>query len=212
MSDLYNIFIVLYNILFKWALSKEFGCTFKTPLQMKFFGLLFTLVLLISFYDASGQGHMQYDPSVGNDNKNIYRVWVIWDDNTPPIEGYLTQLKSSSVVVKTLPGRAEMNPSIVELRIHRVEVLKFRREGKAGKGALAGAFAGFLAGFIVGASSSDFMPATAGLLVGGAGAATGSIIGTIVGSFRISVPIRGNQRMYQKRMDELKKYQSYYTH
>ncbi|MBS3807488.1 MAG: hypothetical protein KGY60_08300 [Bacteroidales bacterium] len=179
---------------------------------MKFFKLLFTLVLLISFYDASGQGNMQYDPSVGNDNKNIYRVWVIWDDNTPPIEGYLNQLKSSSVVVKTLPGSAEMNPSIVELRIHRVEVLKFRREGKVSKGALTGAFAGFLAGFIVGASSSDFMPATAGLLVGGAGAATGSIIGTIVGSFRISVPIRGNQRMYQKRMDELKKYQSYDTH
>ena len=176
---------------------------------MRIFGLLLTFVVLIAINNATGQERTRYDQSVDHEGVNPYKVWVVLDENRTPIQGYLTQLKSSSLVVKTFPNRSKTNPSIVELGIQRVEVLKFRRKGKIGRGALTGAFAGLLAGFVVGTSSSDFMPATAGLLVGGAGAAAGGIIGTIVGSVRVSIPIRGNQRLYQKRRDELKKYQSH---
>jgi hypothetical protein len=140
----------------------------------------------------------------------VYRTWVIGDNNTPPIEGYLSRLRDCSIVIYAFTGQNRVERIPVELRIRRIEALKFRKECRKGRGALVGSGAGLLIGFMSGSSTSDFMPTASGLIVGGAGEATGSILGAVAGFFRISIPLDGGSEHLMKQRERLVQYLYYW--
>jgi hypothetical protein len=139
-----------------------------------------------------------------------YPMWLHIVNSRERREGYLFQVKDSSVIVFLKDPenwRAGLQPS--EMPVSSLDELRFRRKGKSLRGAAIGAGAGiFLGHFLIGDDCKNY----AGCIdlaypfrhiIGGAG---GMLVGALIGSVTTKIPIRGNLNNFEARRARLKKY------
>lgn len=133
-------------------------------------------------------------------------------DNSYTKAVYLTEVKDSSISI--MEKKDFKNKTIM---IKDIEILRFRKKNNESKGFLYGALAGFGSGLILGIVSGDDRPGTVSLsrdqkaiFYGIAFTLPGAIMGGIIGSRRIKIPIYGNQNNYKSQRAELEKYKYKY--
>jgi hypothetical protein len=161
-----------------------------------------------------------------------YKIWVTSMDNSKKYRGYLREVEDSTIVVSNYLNKKKSNYLTLNIDIRGVEKIKFRKKGKVGKSILWGAFTGAALGAIIGLASGDDVPGrdcplprsgptipfdglferpcySAGekAVIGGVGGgAWGILIGGIVGSVKIKIPINGNQKTFKNRKGDLFEY------
>ena len=102
------------------------------------------------------------------------------------------------------------NPTI-ELKISTIELIETRKRNRIGMGVLIGAVSGFTVGGLIGLTRGDDAEHTTGqkALIGGASLAIpGALVGLLVGSVKVVIPIEGSFLRYK---DQRRKLQSYST-
>lgn len=129
-----------------------------------------------------------------------YRAWVVTlDGEYTTTTRFLTHVRDSLIILAN-----EEQSESTQFYYYNIDHLSLRRKGKPGRGILIGALGGFVTGFVLGYAEADscsgfpcFSPTGIGALTGGLGAIPGGLIGAVVGSGRINIPINGktkNQR------------------
>ena len=151
-----------------------------------------------------------------------YRTWVIQKQQNERGKvikivnrGVLQELKDSSIVVSPQYMSTTLSTDR-EIPINSIESLKFRKKNLPGKGLLIGAISGFALGGLMGLASGDdhcdswcFLTFTAeekAVLFGVPLMVVGGFTGSILGSFRINIPLDGSQAAYKNQKNGLKKY------
>jgi len=162
--------------------------------------LFITLVIFcLSHQSLLGQTTQQVKKN------NYYKTWVT-TDNSSKVKGYLSEVGDSLIIISNLS-----NNEIKSIRLKNVKNIKFRKKGRIGKGILYGALAGIAIGAGIGFSGGDdedcflfCLTAKQKAVLGGTLLSVpGALIGGIIGSARIKIPINGNTKNRKK---ELLKY------
>ncbi len=123
-----------------------------------------------------------------------YKTWVTPIDNSGTIKGYMSEVGDSSIVISNLKNIEKQR-----IYFNNIKIIKFRKRGEIVKGVLFGAFTGFAVGGLIGLASGDdkgyiinFTAGEKGLVAGTLLTIPGAIIGGIIGSIKIKIPINGN--------------------
>lgn len=169
--------------------------------------LMTILVLSLPIQNLQSQATGQKRPS-------NYHTWVKSMDNSI-YKGYLTLLKDSLVTIAKYNGRETKL-----IKVDDINSIKFRKDSKLVKGMIIGALAGFSIGGIIGLKRGDtppgfhfFPPLTAeqkALYFGTGLVIPGIIIGGIVCSKKIIIPINGSKENYNSQRAKLEKYKYKY--
>ena len=137
-----------------------------------------------------------------------YFTWVKSMDKSYTKAVYLTEIKDSSISI--MEKKDFKTKSIM---IEDIDKLHFRKSNRGSKGFLYGALAGFGSGLILGIISGNDPPGTVslsrdqkGIFYGIAFTLPGALIGGIIGSSKVNVPINGNQKNYNSQRTKLEKY------
>jgi hypothetical protein len=155
---------------------------------------------------------LSYQLSIGQTNqknvKSTFKAWVVPMDHLSVRTGYIKELNDSLIVISSVSGQETQY-----IEVSNVSDIKFRKKGKTAKGLFIGAALGAVTGALIGSATYDddgfFGDSFRGIYALGTGligAGAGGLIGGILGSAKINVPLNGNQKEYEKRRDELEKY------
>jgi hypothetical protein len=174
-------------------------------------------LLTISIFLLSVQFSFGQVISSNEKKKKSYIVYVKPLYNAPAFKGYLSEIGDTLVIVPL-----KLNNPIKKIRLDKVNYLEFKEKGKTGRGILLGGLAGFGLGAIIGyatykpnpcpTSSSGFSicidlgPGANAMGGGILGIIPGLLIGGIVGSKKIQVPIQGSKKSIQAQKEEIQKY------
>ena len=148
-----------------------------------------------------------------------YFTWVKSMDNSYSKVGYLKEIKDSMICVHF---KARKEKKYIE--VADIKYLQFRKKGKEINGFLLGGLTGFAIGAMIGYSSGDDKNAGGGFFNSGFGlyaqdkaiisgvvcTLPGAIMGGIIGSIRVKIPIYGNQNNYNNQKAKLEKYKYKY--
>jgi len=159
--------------------------------------LLTVSVFLLSSESIFGQNADQLKKS-----KN-YITWVSPNDNSSKIKGFLTEIGDSLIVISDLSNHESHS-----IYIHTVEKIKFRKKGRVGRGVLIGALSGAALGSIIAFDEGDdwfFSAETKALLYGAPLSITGALIGGLIGSIKITIPINGNAKNQREKLLKYKR-------
>ena len=145
--------------------------------------------------------------------KGLYKIWVMPMDKSPKLKGYLTGLEDSLITVSKHLNKLELTRNNQSINIQNIETIKFRRKGRIGRGILVGALTGFTIGGILGLSSEDdrrgivsFTKEQKALMGGVVLSVPGAIIGAIIGSLKVKIPINGNRTTFKNRKKDLRNF------
>ena len=117
-------------------LSKNKGNFFKTEYQGKMGYIHYSVIV------CNALTNIKFEP----DKNKIYKIWVYNDVHRAPksriAEGYLYQLKDSSIIISP----SLMAPSLLDIKneidIHLIQSIRVRRKSKGGRAAIVGAVTG----------------------------------------------------------------------
>jgi hypothetical protein len=155
------------------------------------------IIFCLCFQSGLGQNSQQIREG------NYYKAWVKPIDKSHQVKGCLSEIGDSMIIVTNLSNYKNKS---IELK--NIKSIKFRKKGKIGKGILFGALIGFSVGGILGLSEGDdedcFIfcqtaeqkAGTYGILL----AIPSAIIGGVIGSVRIKIPINGNSRNEKEKL------------
>ena len=147
----------------------------------------------------------------------FYHTWINTKKSSIKFEGILYELQDSSIlvanslIVKNYPFG---DYKVTRIYISEIDRIKARRKKSVGRGILIGSISGLAIGGIIGFAAGDdpqdtwfAMTAgqkaiTSGIFVGGIGAVTGLIIGSI----RVKFTINGNIQDYNRQKKKMQKY------
>lgn len=146
-------------------------------------------------------------------NTGNYKAWVtlFYKFSTPC---YLSTLEDSIIGFYTIAKN-----EIMYFKVEEINTLGFRKEGNVGKGFLYGALAGCAIGVIVGINMDEYPldvygpPSNSserGLATGIAFAIPGALIGGLIGTAKVNIPIFGSQKNYNEQRAKLEKYKYSY--
>jgi hypothetical protein len=150
----------------------------------------------------------------------IYRTWIRLDKKKQRAD-VLYQIKDSSIIVaKYLHKRDFLSGKYqtTEIEYKNIGIIEIGRKNSVIKGALSGLIIGSLAGAIIGYSSGSDHPLPGSFdifcwsatdkakLLGVLFSLPGLIIGTLIGSLRIRIPIDISIDNFNKNKELLKKY------
>ena len=163
-------------------------------------------LLTISIFLFSVQFSFGQVTSSNEKKKKPYIVWVKLLDNTPTFKGYLSEVGDTLVIISL-----KVNTLTRKIRLDNVNYLKFNEKGNAGRSASLGGVVGFgfgaLVGYVTTPSDSSYFGPGANAIAGGLlGIIPGLLIGGIIGSKKIQVPIQGSNKSVQAQKEELRKY------
>jgi hypothetical protein len=175
---------------------------------MKKVALLTSILLCISIFSSAQKDTLQ--------RIRIYKTWITLGSGATK-QGLLYQTKDSSVVIANSlsnKGSSVIAVDLSELVATNIYFIKARREGNVTKGVLIGATAGILAGVIIGLVSEPdvsnsfgtFVPEIRALGGGILGVLPGILIGGMISSVRIKIPINGSINKFNKEKEQLRKY------
>lgn len=143
---------------------------------------------------------------------NKYKTWITLIDEPYEVNGILYALKDSSLLVSNYKTYAEFivdNSSTIELRIDNIDLIETRKRNRLGKGIIIGAVSGFALGGLIGFARGDDAELTAGekAIRGGLSLAIpGALVGLLIGSVKVSIPIEGSFMNYKNQRKDLYKY------
>ena len=168
-------------------------------------------ILLMTIFVAS-YSHQNLHSQTTDQKKPVnYQAWVtsFHEFSTPC---YLSSLEDSIIGFYTIAINETMY-----FRIDEIHTLEFRKKGNVGTGAIFGAITGFLVGGIIGIAQGDdppgifsFSASTKGLVLGAVSILPGALIGGIIGTAKVKIPIYGSQKNYNAQRAQLEKYKYKY--
>lgn len=144
----------------------------------------------------------------GKIKPKIYKTWVSLNEEPFKIKGVLYELKDSSILVSNsviIKDYSTNRFETINLHMNSIETIKTRRNNGIGRGVWIGAVSGFVIGGLVGLVGFPDDPLAAPFYCN-IGAAAGTGIGALVGSFKVKIPINGNINNYNKQKNKLRKY------
>ena len=150
---------------------------------------------------------------LGKEN-NKYRVWITLVDEPFEVDGILYELKDSSLLMsnyKTYDNFIIDNNPTIELKISNIELIEARKRNRLGMGILIGAVSGFTVGSLIGLTRGNDAEYTSGqkALIGGASLAIpGALVGLLVGSVKVVIPLEGSFLKYKEQRQKLQHYSS----
>ena len=143
---------------------------------------------------------------------NKFKTWITLLDEPYEVNGILYALKDSSILLSNYKTYSEFivdnNPTI-ELRVDNISLIETRKRNRMTKGIIIGAVSGFAVGGLIGLARGDDMDSSAGekAIKGGISLAIpGALIGMLVGTVKVSIPIDGNLSIYKKLKKDLHQY------
>ena len=145
---------------------------------------------------------------------NKYRVLLTLVNEPFEIDGVLYELKDSSLLMSNYKTYADFiidNNPIIELKISNIELIEARKRNSIGMGIFLGAVSGFTVGGLIGLTRGDDAEHTTGqkALIGGAGLAIpGALVGLLVGSVKVVIPLDGSFLKYKEQRQKLQQYSS----
>lgn len=141
-----------------------------------------------------------------------YKVWVSQIDNSVVIKGFLHSADENSLVIRKSDTVID-STSLIVLDAKNIDILKFRRKGRIGRGLGIGAGAGALFGVIIGVAEGDdedgwvqfskeekAAGAAVPMLLIGAG------VGAGVGASKNKIRIYGDIQTYRKELNRIRGY------
>lgn len=147
-----------------------------------------------------------------NKQHSKYKVWITLADKPYEVNGTLYELRDSTLLVshyKTFSEFIVDDSPTIELHINNIDLIETRKRNRIGMGILIGAVSGFTVGGIIGLTRAADDEQTTGqkALIGGASLAIpGALVGLLVGSVKVVIPIEGNFIKYKDQRLKLQKY------
>ncbi|MEO1260773.1 MAG: hypothetical protein AAFZ15_18385 [Bacteroidota bacterium] len=155
-----------------------------------------------------------------NDGKLIeYYTWAYSLNGTLHNRGELIAVKDSSISLLAVSKKLWAEPGVRNIEAQNIGELQFRKQGKVRNGVLIGCLSGFAVGIAVASTikkEEDVSPviepisnatnAVARVSILFAGIGVGAMVGGIISSARIKIPINGNQATFAKNKREITKY------
>jgi hypothetical protein len=148
--------------------------------------------------------------------KAKHRIWVNQTGVGDKYKGFLYMVKDSSIYMSPFlknDDSALMGNNYQKIDYQQIDIIKIRRKGKVGRGMLIGSLLGFSIGSFIGLMSEDD---TEGLIrftknekfwISSISLGThGMIIGAIIGSAKIKIPINGRKKRFIEEREKLRKY------
>jgi hypothetical protein len=141
-----------------------------------------------------------------------YRAWISLINQPYHIQGTLYQLKDTSLFVAdyVMPIEyAEYDNPTREIMVSNIDIIEVRKKNRVGKIAVLGAVGGFAIGSIIGlakGSDSNYSAEQKALLGGISLAIPGALVGMLVGSVKIVIPIEGKLFNYKQKKQQLQTY------
>ncbi len=146
----------------------------------------------------------------------VYRTWITMNSEPFKVKGFLYEINDSSISVansKIIKEYSTVRFQVAKLHIIDIEKIKTRRNNSIGRGIWIGAVTGFVVGGIIGLVDGDdpagFLAMTAGEKAIKAGVALsigGAVIGGLIGTIKIRIPIDGSMNNYNRNKNKLNKY------
>ena len=170
--------------------------------------LLNVLILLVLFCFSAAEAQ-EFDKK---DNK--YKVWITLIDKPFEVNGVLYKLKDSTLLISNYKTFSEFivdNSPTIELNVNNIDLIEARKRKRLGTGIILGAVSGFAVGSIIGLARGDDAESSAAekAMIGGVSLAIpGALVGMLVGSVKISIPIEGSLLNFKNKKKELLKYSS----
>lgn len=144
--------------------------------------------------------------------EKVYFTWVKSMNGSYTRACFLTEAKDSSV---SIMDRKKFE--IKSVNIEDINYLNFRRKGSEINGFFLGALTGFVIGGFAGLVSGDdepgwfsFTAEEKAVILGVLGTAPGAIIGGIVGSAKVKIPIKGNYEKYKNQKKDIEQFRYSY--
>jgi hypothetical protein len=128
------------------------------------------------------------------------------------VNGILYELKDSSLLLSNYKTYAKFivnNSPTIELHIENIELIETRIRNRLSMGIIFGVASGFAVGGLIGLARGDDADLSAGekAVRGGVSfAIPGVLIGLLVGSVKVSLPIEGSLSNYKSQNKKLQKY------
>ena len=162
-------------------------------------------VLFIGIFLLAGQNAICQD----------YSSWLHLK-NTTISKGYILMVQDS--MLRYIPEMYA--PRSFDYKVEHIELIEVRKEGKVLKGVLIGAAVGGTTGMLIGAASlpdcdeddvgcnlsNFFLGPFVVMEIGAVGTIAGGVLGGIIGSQKIKIPINGNYEQYHDQKEKLRQY------
>ena len=168
---------------------------------------LFSVIIIVLFSFPSVQGQSK------EESKSKYRVWVSTINDPFLYQGSLYALQDSSILIKSVViiDSLDKQTKTIELRIGEIELVEVRRKNRVGIAGIIGAFTGLAVGGVLGFASGDDtnggLTASEKAVLGGVTLAIpGALVGVLVGSSKIVVPINRSNPKYLRAKPQLSTY------
>lgn len=151
-----------------------------------------------------------------------YYTWIKFQNDSSKFEGILYELQDSSIlvanslVVKNYP---DGKYGLTKIYVPEIYTVKTRRTKSVGRGIVIGTVTGFAIGGVIGLVGGDdaedaLLAWTAGekalvsgIFLGGVGALTGWLLGSI----KVKFEIKGNLQNYERQRNKIRKYSLKYN-
>lgn len=167
-----------------------------------------TLVLVLGFLTGI------IELSAQTDYISQYHAWITSVNSTFGEQGFLYQLKDSSVLLSNVSNFNNRKMQLQEFQIAEIGLIKVRKRDKMLKGAALGALAGLGFGIVTGLMEGDdpqshwirFDAEDKALILGALFMPAGAVIGAMIGNITTKIPINGSFDTYQKQKQKLLRY------
>ena len=171
--------------------------------------IILLTVLLCYFLSSSSQENAK------NKIKN-FKVWISLNTDSRLIRGALSETKDSSILVSEFYGNSKYSLDklkISEINYRNINVIQTRKKSSIKDGVLTGTISGILIGALIGFIDGNDPPnqilgmsavqkaGFGAVFLGGIGAG----VGTLVGTFRLNIPINGQFENFNSNKIKLRK-------
>jgi len=180
--------------------------------------VLITVVFLCFHFLLSAQGDsIKLWLSSDTARKFIYKTWISLINRQNTIKGVLYEVNDSSVFVSNSLLKKDYSIgkyNVTKISFSNIDLVKTRMKNSGVIGASIGAITGFVVGRSIGLKLGDDTPGWGlrfsakekALWYGIPMAIGGTVLGGLVGSIRIRIPINGSMDKFNRNKSRLKKY------
>jgi hypothetical protein len=176
------------------------------------------LILLVFVYQVS---FAQKDSS-----KNTrYRCTIKLLEQNNNVRGEIYETGDSVLLIKSMVNNSNLkidrSDNLIHMPVTEIDMIRLNRKGKSGEGFLIGGLSGMVIGAILVLASPDpkpdpqaqgwdfspsLSPGNKALIGGIIGFLPGAIIGSIISSAKITIPIHGKKENYLLKRSEISSY------
>jgi len=150
--------------------------------------------------------------------KKIYKTWIKTSEGPQKIKGVLFEIRDSSIMVSNSLKKRDYyhgNFNVSKVDVQMMDVVKIKRAGSGDRATVIGMLSGFAAGGLIGYFVTQFPDGSfnpgGNMLFAAWCTGLGTIIGAVVGSVKIRIPIDGSQEKFDLNKSRLNEYSIKYN-